>query len=41
MTGRSAVIIRLGPPGQVASSRPTAATTRSARTQPTHGEEAA
>ncbi|HEY6592485.1 MAG TPA: hypothetical protein VI011_00035 [Asanoa sp.] len=41
MTERSAVIVRLGPPGQVASSQPTAATTRNVRTQLTHGEEAA
>jgi hypothetical protein len=40
MTERGAVIIRLGPPGQVASSRPTDAAAGSLRTQLTRGEEA-
>jgi hypothetical protein len=40
MTERSEVIIRFGPPGQVASSRPTDAAAGSVRPQLTRGEEA-
>ncbi|HEY6594792.1 MAG TPA: hypothetical protein VI011_11910 [Asanoa sp.] len=40
MTERSAVIDRLGPPGQVASSRPAGAAAGGVRTQLPRGEEA-